>query len=46
MENLLKLTVERSIRYLGRLPEGRVFPSSAAIASLSNKRIFEAEKET
>jgi len=36
MENLLKLTAERSIRYLGRLPEGRVFPSSAAIASLSN----------
>ncbi|MBT8331993.1 MAG: aspartate aminotransferase family protein [Deltaproteobacteria bacterium] len=36
MENLLKLTAERSIHYLGRLPEGRVFPSSAAIASLSN----------
>lgn len=35
MENLIRLIAERSVRYLTRLQESNVFPSSAAIEALA-----------
>ncbi len=42
MEKLLKSVTERSIRYLSRLPEGKVFPSAMAKTDADVEQILAA----